>query len=134
MTDEVMVILDSYIKFARPLLNPQTGYLLSSTTGTQHQSLTTAMTMLVYEAIGRYINPTRYRQLLRQSVLKCFQGKNKNASLRLKSIVQLWQRSITRKSDLVKWYSRENNCMDKMIASSQNDDMNTKRRQFDFRD
>ena len=28
------------------------------------QSLTTAMTMLVHEAIGKYINPTRYRQII----------------------------------------------------------------------
>ena len=59
-----MHVLDLYIDYIRPRLNPQCDYLLVSTNGTQFQSLTTAMTMLVHQAIGKYINPTRYRQII----------------------------------------------------------------------
>ena len=61
---EVFTILDAYIDYVRPLFNPKCDYLLLSSTGRQYQSLTTAMTMLVHEAIGKYIHPTRYRQIV----------------------------------------------------------------------
>jgi len=61
---EVFTILDTYIDYIRPLFNPTCNYLLLSMKGNQYQSLTTAMTMLVYEAIGKYIHPTRYRQIV----------------------------------------------------------------------
>lgn len=64
ITDDVMYGLDQYIDNIRPLLNPRCDFLLLSTNGTQFQSLTTAMTMLVHQAIGKYINPTRYRQIV----------------------------------------------------------------------
>ena len=59
-----MHVLELYVHNVRPLLNPQCDYLLISTSGTQFKSLTTAMTLLVYEAIGKYIHPTRYRQII----------------------------------------------------------------------
>ena len=64
MTDDVLTLLDVYIDIIRPLLNPVCDYLLISSTGNQYQSLTTAMTMLVQQAIGKYIHPTRYRQIV----------------------------------------------------------------------
>ena len=59
-----MKVLDLYVDYVRPLLNPLCDYLLVSNTGNQYQSFTTAMTMLVHKAIGKYINPTRYRQIV----------------------------------------------------------------------
>ena len=64
ITDDVMLVLGFYIDYIRPQLNPKCEYLLLSTNGTQFQSLTTAMIMLVRQAIGKYINPTRYRQIV----------------------------------------------------------------------
>ena len=64
ITDDVMYVLELYIDHIRPRLDPKCNFLLLSTNGTQFQSLTTAMTMLVHEAIGKYINPTRYRQII----------------------------------------------------------------------
>ena len=61
---DVFTVLDAYIDYVRLLFNPQCDYLLLSSTGRQYQSLTTAMTMLVHEAIGKYIHPTRYRQIV----------------------------------------------------------------------
>jgi len=62
--DNVMKVLQGYIDTIRPLLNPTCDYLLVSTTGNQYNSFTSAMTLLVKEAIGKYINPTRYRQIV----------------------------------------------------------------------
>jgi len=61
---EVLHILQLFIDHVRPLLRPSCDFLLISTNGTQFQSLTTAMTILVHEAIGKYIHPTRYRQIV----------------------------------------------------------------------
>ena len=61
---EVFTILDAYIDNVRPLFNPSCDFLLVSQNGTQYKSLTAAMTMLVYEAIGKHIHPTRYRQIV----------------------------------------------------------------------
>lgn len=64
LSDDTIEIIDLYLEHIRPRLNPQCDFLLLSTNGTQFQSLTTAMTMLVHQAIGKHINPTRYRQII----------------------------------------------------------------------
>ena len=64
ITPDVFTVLDAYTDYVRPLFNPVCNYLLISNTGNQYQSLTTAMTMLVHQAIGKYIHPTRYRQIV----------------------------------------------------------------------
>ncbi|XP_066930255.1 uncharacterized protein [Clytia hemisphaerica] len=64
LTEDVFTVLDTYIDFVRPLMSPTCDYLLVSTTGHQYKSLTTAMTLLVHKAIGKYIHPTRYRQIV----------------------------------------------------------------------
>ena len=64
ITEDVMLLLDLYIKYIRPLLNASCNFLLVTNTGKQYHSLTTAMNLLVYAAIGKYINPTRYRQIV----------------------------------------------------------------------
>ena len=67
ISKDVFVILDAYVDFVRPMLKPSCDYLLVSTTGNQYQSLTNAMTILVYQAIRKYIHPTRYRQIVETS-------------------------------------------------------------------
>ena len=64
---DVFVILDAYVDFVRPMLKPSCDYLLVSTKGNQYQSLTNAMTILVYQAIRKYIHPTRYHQIVETS-------------------------------------------------------------------
>jgi len=64
ITGDVMELIELYLRHIRPRLNPQCDFLLLSTNGTQFQSLTTAMVMLVHQAIGKHINPTRYRQIV----------------------------------------------------------------------
>ena len=57
-------IVNDYVQFIRPLLDPKSDYLLINTKGAQFTKLTEAMGKLVYEAVGKYVNPTRYRQII----------------------------------------------------------------------
>ena len=52
-------VITLYVEHVRPLLNPQNNYLLLTRNGTQYKKLGNAMCKLVYQAIGKYIHPTR---------------------------------------------------------------------------
>ena len=64
LTDASMQVLDNYISFVRPLLNPWCNYVLVTRNGGQHSKLGDVMSKLVFDAIGKYIHPTRYRQIV----------------------------------------------------------------------
>ena len=57
-------ILEKYITYIRPLLKPTCEYVLVNRNGKQFQKLTDLFSVLVFEAIGKYIHPTRYRQII----------------------------------------------------------------------
>ena len=59
-----MKVIGNYIEFVRPLLQPSCGYNLVNRNGTQFGKLTDLLSKLVYDAIGKYIHPTRYRQIV----------------------------------------------------------------------
>ena len=61
---ETIDIINGYINCIRKRLNPQCDYLLISRNGTQLSRLSDIFGRLVYQAIGKYINPTRYRQII----------------------------------------------------------------------
>ena len=64
LTDASMQVLESYINFVRPLLKPQCDFVLVTRNGGQHSKLGDVMSKLVFDAIGKYIHPTRYRQIV----------------------------------------------------------------------
>ena len=64
LTDASMKVLESYINFVRPLLKPQCQFVLVTRNGGQHSKLGDVMSKLVFDAIGKYIHPTRYRQIV----------------------------------------------------------------------
>ena len=64
LTDASMQVLDSYINSVRPLLKPQCEFVLVTKNGGQHSKLGDVMSKLVFNAIGKYIHPTRYRQIV----------------------------------------------------------------------
>ncbi|CAB4023750.1 Hypothetical predicted protein, partial [Paramuricea clavata] len=51
-------ILEKYITYIRPLLTPTCEYVLVNRSGKQFQKLTDLFSVLVFEAIGKYIQPT----------------------------------------------------------------------------
>ena len=65
LTETSMQILDCYIHFVRPLLKPQCDFVLVTKNGSQHSKLGNEMSKLVFDAIGKYIHPTRYRQIVK---------------------------------------------------------------------
>ena len=64
LSAEVMQIIDSYVSFVRPKMSPSCNYLLLTTNGKQYSALGSAMSILVHQAIEKYVNPTRYRQII----------------------------------------------------------------------
>ena len=64
LSKDVITILNTYVKVIRPLLHPNCEYVILTTNGTQYTAFGTAMSIIVFEAIGKVINPTRYRQIL----------------------------------------------------------------------
>ncbi len=64
LSNEVQQILNSYINVVRPRMNPSCEYLLVTTTGKQYTAFGSAMSLLVHQAIEKYVNPTRYRQII----------------------------------------------------------------------
>ena len=59
-----MDLIDDYINHVRVLLKPKCNYVLINRNGEQFSKLSGLMSKLVFDAIGKYINPTRYRQII----------------------------------------------------------------------
>ena len=70
LTDTNMQVLDGYINFVRPLLKPQCDFVLVTRNGGQHSKLGDVMSKLVFDAIGKYVHPTRYRQIVETQSLR----------------------------------------------------------------
>ena len=62
LTDANMQVL-GYISYVRPLLKPQCDFVLFNRNGGQHGKLGEIMSKLVFDAIGKYIHPMRYREI-----------------------------------------------------------------------
>ena len=56
--------IDDYITYTRPLSHPKCNFILISKKGYQLLRLSDATGKLVFDAIGKYIHPTRYRQII----------------------------------------------------------------------
>jgi len=63
-SQEVIDMVYGYIKCIRPRLNPNCHFLLVTKNGTQLTRLGDIFGRMVYQAIGKYIHPTRYRQIV----------------------------------------------------------------------
>lgn len=68
-TDANMQVLNGYISYVKPLLKPQCDFVLVNRNGGQHGILGDVMSKLVFDAIGKYIHPTRYRQIVEMQSL-----------------------------------------------------------------
>ena len=78
LTDTSMQVLDGYITFVRPLLKPQCDFVLANKNGAQHSKLGDVMSKLVFDAIGKYIHPTRYRQIIETQSLDLLTSKEQS--------------------------------------------------------
>ena len=64
LTETSMQVLDGYINHNRPLLRPTCDFLLVTRNGGQHNKLGELMSKLVFDATGKYVHLTRYRQIV----------------------------------------------------------------------
>ena len=64
LNDTSLQVLDGYIDHIRPQLKPNCDYVLVTRKGGQHNKLGELMSKLVFDATGKYIHPTRYRQIV----------------------------------------------------------------------
>ena len=73
-----MQILNGYIyNFMRPLFKAQCVFVLVTKNGSQHSKLGNEMSKLVYDAIGKYIHPTNYRQIIKMQSLHVLNDKER---------------------------------------------------------
>ena len=78
---DVLTLATGYMNYIRPLLNPACNYLLDCRNGKQISKLTNIFDRVVYEAIGKYINPTCYRQIIEtESIEKLYTSEQANLS------------------------------------------------------
>ena len=64
LTKTSMQVLDGYIFHIRPLLKPNYEYVLVNRNGDQHSRFGQLMSRMVFDAPGKYIHPSRYRQIV----------------------------------------------------------------------
>lgn len=72
-------ILNGYITCIRPRLTPVCDYLLVNRNGTQLTRISDIFGRLVFQAIGKYIHPTRYRQIIETESAKKLTMEEQNA-------------------------------------------------------
>ena len=63
-SNDVLTLIKNYINFIRPRLNPCCDFVLICRNGKQISKLSNIFGRVVFLAIGKYINPTRYRQII----------------------------------------------------------------------
>ena len=63
-SSECTDIINGYVKCIRPRLNPKCNFVLVTKNGNQLSQLSHIFGRVVFIAIGKYINPTRYRQIV----------------------------------------------------------------------
>ena len=120
-TDYVLQKFRSYINFVRPKLKPACNFLLICKNGSQLANLGDVFGRMVYQAIGKYVNPTRYRQIIETA-------SSDFLSIKDQSLISLDQKhtSNVAKVHYQNKQSREvaqkaMNCMEKLIQGSQNE-------------
>ena len=86
LTDTSMQILNGYINFVRPLLKSQCDFVLVTKNGRQRSKLGNKMSKLLFDAIGKYIHPTRYAKSLKRKVFLRLTTKSTKFCLKTKTI------------------------------------------------
>ena len=67
---DVLILFTDYMNYIRPCLNPTCNYLLVCRNGKQISKLTNIFGRIVYKAIGKYINLTRYCQIIEKESIE----------------------------------------------------------------
>ena len=93
-----LTMLDQYVKHIRPLLQPRCNYVLVTRNGTQYSKLCVLMSVLVFQAIGKYIHPTRFPQIVETESANRLSIEEKDLITMIRNIALELLRSITENS------------------------------------
>ena len=77
-SDEVLFKLKKYIDHARSRLDAKNDFLLVCRNGNQLKNLGDIFGRMVYQAIGKYITPTRYRQIIETASVETLSQEEQN--------------------------------------------------------
>ena len=118
-SDYVLEKVKMYMDFVRPKLNPACNFLFICKNGSQLANLGDVFGRMTYQAIGKYVNPTRYRQIIETESADSLSTEDQQA-------ISLDQKhtSNVAKVHYQKKRSRSvaqnaMNCMEKLIKNSQ---------------
>ena len=121
LTQEVISIIDTYTKLFRPLMSPKCEYLLITTNGKHYSALGTAMSILVHQAIGKVINPTRYRMIIEtESSENLTRSEQESISRDQKHSSGVARRIYQRRTSL-EVAKQGQSCMTKLVGQGRND-------------
>ena len=95
-------IIDDYIMHIRPLLNPQCDYVLVTRNGTQIKNFSILMSKIVFAAIGKYVHPTRYLQILETESSRKLSAEEQDMVSRDQNTVRKWRERTTKSGAPVK--------------------------------
>ena len=102
LTDANMQVLDGNISYVRPLLKPECDFVLVNRNGGQHAKLGEIMSKLVFDAIGKYIHPTRYRQIVETESLNQPTARSKGFCRKTRNTVPLLPKFTIKSGDRAK--------------------------------
>ena len=100
LTDANMQVRNGYILYVRPLLKPKYNFVLVNRNGGQHGKLGEIMSKLVFDAIGKYIHPTRYRQIVETQASMISLARSKGFCRETKSTALLLLKCTIKSNDL----------------------------------
>ena len=124
-TDYVLEKVSSYVDFVRPKLQPACNYLFLCKNGTQLANLGDIFGRMVYQAVGKYVNPTRYRQIIETASSEFLSPQEQDAisyDQKHTSNVAKVHYQMKRSRRVAE---RAMSCMEKLIRSSQNENATT---------
>ena len=125
-SDSVLVKLKKYVDHVRPRLNAKCDFLLVCKNGNQLKNLGDIFGRMVYQAIGKYITPTRYRQIIETASVENLNSEEQ----RLVSLDQKHTSNVAkvhyqkRKSQEVA--RKASQCMEKLIKAANSQEKSEK--------
>ena len=99
LTETSMHVLDGYINHIRPLLKPNCDYVLVTRNGGQLNKLGELMSKLVFDATGKYVHPTRYRQIVETARTRHFSNGAQSTISETRNTALSWQRFTIKNND-----------------------------------
>ena len=105
LTDTSMQVLDGYINHIRPLLKPTCDYVLVTRKGGQQNKLGELLSKLLFNATGKYVHPTRYRQIVPNILAVARKARYK----RTRNTALSWQEFTIKNNDRAKSLQKRTN-------------------------